>query len=387
MISLQLAVCAAALAQPSDASRSLGEPWFELIPGFWEFAPRSTEPRGVSADGTVVYGSSHGPNGSEAMTWTRDRGTVAHGGVLFFDSSDDGTRFAGNQQGLYIMDQGWIDLGAPAGADGSMFAYGISGDGLTVVGMAEFNNDGYPAIWTEADGAQVIILPPEIEPRGWAVSVSYDGSTILGNGYVQGQSGEAWLKQPDAAFYLHEQARIAQALSTDGQVAIGGGENSPWFYRDPIGFQQIFLNPPCSSGEPRAIDATGGYIVGGDERNCAYIYDRFNGSRDLQTLMEQEFGLDLGDFTITSASGISADGRVIVGMGQYQGGRQGWVAYLPLLRCPADFNGDDALDFFDVLEYLAAFANGDPEADLLEDGILNFFDIATFLDRFSMGCV
>jgi len=54
--------------------------------------------------------------------------------------------------------------------------------------------------------------------------------------------------------------------------------------------------------------------------------------------------------------------------------------------CPADFNNDGVLDFFDVSEFLAAFAASDPAADLSNDGAFDFFDVSAFLQLFGAGC-
>lgn len=54
--------------------------------------------------------------------------------------------------------------------------------------------------------------------------------------------------------------------------------------------------------------------------------------------------------------------------------------------CPADFNGDGMLDFFDVSAFLDAFINSMASADLNEDGQLNFFDVSTFLVSYAAGC-
>lgn len=50
-----------------------------------------------------------------------------------------------------------------------------------------------------------------------------------------------------------------------------------------------------------------------------------------------------------------------------------------------DSNNDDALDFFDLLDYLNLFDAGAPEADLDGSGTLDFFDVLRMLDAFS-GC-
>lgn len=54
--------------------------------------------------------------------------------------------------------------------------------------------------------------------------------------------------------------------------------------------------------------------------------------------------------------------------------------------CPADWNNDGQLDFFDVQAFIGAFALHDPAADLNDDGLYNFFDIQEFLSLFSSGC-
>lgn len=54
--------------------------------------------------------------------------------------------------------------------------------------------------------------------------------------------------------------------------------------------------------------------------------------------------------------------------------------------CLPDWNDDGALDFFDVQGFLAAFASGDPSADIVHDGVFDFFDVQSFLGAFSAGC-
>lgn len=55
-------------------------------------------------------------------------------------------------------------------------------------------------------------------------------------------------------------------------------------------------------------------------------------------------------------------------------------------ECPADMNGDGALDFFDISAFLTAFGNQDSIADFTSDGVFDFFDISGFLAAFSAGC-
>lgn len=54
--------------------------------------------------------------------------------------------------------------------------------------------------------------------------------------------------------------------------------------------------------------------------------------------------------------------------------------------CPADFNADTQLNFFDFAAFIAAYEAEDPAADFNNDGQLNFFDFTVFIQAFNAGC-
>lgn len=54
--------------------------------------------------------------------------------------------------------------------------------------------------------------------------------------------------------------------------------------------------------------------------------------------------------------------------------------------CPADFNADTVVDFFDYLDFVAAFSSNDPTADFNADTVIDFFDYLDFVAAFSTGC-
>lgn len=54
--------------------------------------------------------------------------------------------------------------------------------------------------------------------------------------------------------------------------------------------------------------------------------------------------------------------------------------------CPADFNGDGEVDFFDISAFLTAFSSSDPSADITGDAQWDFFDISAFLSQYAAGC-
>jgi fibronectin-binding autotransporter adhesin len=55
-------------------------------------------------------------------------------------------------------------------------------------------------------------------------------------------------------------------------------------------------------------------------------------------------------------------------------------------RCQADFNNDGTADFFDYLDFVAAFDAEDPSADFNNDGTVDFFDYLDFVAAFDIGC-
>jgi hypothetical protein len=54
--------------------------------------------------------------------------------------------------------------------------------------------------------------------------------------------------------------------------------------------------------------------------------------------------------------------------------------------CPADFNGDNQIDFFDYLDFAQAFNDEDPTADFNGDNQIDFFDYLDFAQAFDEGC-
>ncbi len=57
--------------------------------------------------------------------------------------------------------------------------------------------------------------------------------------------------------------------------------------------------------------------------------------------------------------------------------------------CPADFNGDDFVDFFDYADFVACFEGeclAGQTADFNGDDFVDFFDYSDFVDAFETGC-
>ncbi|XVJ60786.1 MAG: hypothetical protein HEQ23_15915 [Tepidisphaera sp.] len=70
--------------------------------------------------------------------------------------------------------------------------------------------------------------------------------------------------------------------------------------------------------------------------------------------------------------------------------RTEWFQRVVCNRCPADFNEDGFLDFFDYDDYVNCFENGvcppGQDADFNGDGFVDFFDYDAYVAAFERGC-
>lgn len=54
--------------------------------------------------------------------------------------------------------------------------------------------------------------------------------------------------------------------------------------------------------------------------------------------------------------------------------------------CPADFNNDGLVDFFDYLDFVEPWGREEPVADFNRDGVVDFFDYLDFIAAWDEGC-
>lgn len=197
-----------------------------------------------------------------------------------------------------------------------------------------------------------------------------------------------------SANYFHTQAH---ALGAVQQVGFGTFENV--FFDGPVrallwqgsADSLVDLHPEAyySSVAAGTNDhAQVGFVQphpgGWDARRAAFWAGSADSFVDLHAHLE-------GEFMASQAISIDADG-VIHGMGLRPNGNGHpmWhaVVWTPVAaNCPADFNADGQLNFFDLSAYLNAFTSESPDADLAAPfGAWNFFDVSAYLALFNQGC-
>lgn len=184
-----------------------------------------------------------------------------------------------------------------------------------------------------------------------AANVSADGAVAVGIGTIaagSGQEGFRWTQSGGMAGLgdlpggnVFSRAR---AVSADGDVVVGisvsdsGSEAFRWTQSG--GMAGLGDLPGGSFGSvANGVSADGSVIVGGGNTASgatAFYWTESGGMQNLKDLLVSSFGLDLTGWTLTAASGVSADGLVVVGSGLNPLGQgEAWMADLRPVPAPA----------------------------------------------------
>jgi probable HAF family extracellular repeat protein len=331
-------------------SAQAGVPSFE-----WFSAPfGGIQVNGVSGDGSVVVGTGKllqapsPPNFDQAYTWRPGIGFAVYGVSTTWTHGQ-----AVSADGAWMV--GGAETGGPnpavrwniAGGGGSNVvgciaqngtAYGASGNGTVVVGQCEATNEAFR--WVQGSGTTPLGDLPGGVFLSQATGVSGDGSIVVGvgDGEITSDTGQAfrWTSGTGMAG-LGDLAggafnSRARAISNNGQVIVGRGASASGMeaFRWESGVMTGLGDLPAGlfHSEALAVSADGSIVVGNSGPD-AFIWDAIHGMRDLQEVLENEIGLDLDGVNLLTATGISADGGVIVGMASGPNGGVGYRVVIP----------------------------------------------------------
>jgi len=326
----------------------------------------------VSADGTVVVGSAIDPANrvERAFRWTaaggmQFLGTLGGSRSRAYGVSDDGSVVAGWAQisdGSYrafrwTAVSGMQSLGTLGGYSNSL-AFGISADGLVVVGRLQgfFVWDPTRAFrWTASGGLRN--LGTFGGSFSGAVDVSADGSVVVGWAYNTAGNGRAF--------------RWTQSTGLQDLGTLGGNASWAW-----------------------GVSADGSVVVGyaqnADGQWRAFRWTASGGMEDLNTTYAS---LLTPDSYLEWAFDISADGRCIVGRG-WNAVTGSWEAYLleTSPRCTqhnGDVDNNGCVDDADPLAVLFAFGDLGSNlgrVDVNCDQVVDDADLLQVLFNFGSGC-
>jgi uncharacterized membrane protein len=340
----------------------------------------------VSADGSVVVGTAAyrtitqaelpygfiAPNLYQAFRWTQASGMVGLGFPAGMNDgravavSADGSVVVGSCEGLTESGKTgqqafrWTAAGGIVGCGvDSTYGAAVTADGSVVFGNRVYSSfpvtenppGPWPFRWTEGSGTT------EFLGCAFVTGVSADGSVKAGvSASFFYQGAVRWSPTGGITSLAHLRSQTsasANAVSADGAVIVGTESDNR---TGPSGWSEAFcwteaggvvglgyLPGGLEQTQAFAVSADGSVIVGrgsvgyappGDSLSQAF-YEAFiwtpdEGMRNLRDLLVAECGLDLTGWTLASATGVSADGRTIVGTGvDPEGNTEAWMAVIP----------------------------------------------------------
>ncbi len=305
----------------------------------------SSRALGVSADGSVVVGwQNYLPFGSttqitEAFRWTMSDGRVALDLTYAWDVSDDGSVVIGGGR-RWSSDVGVTDIGGAT--------YGVSGDGLVIVGIKDSDSGNEASRWTRSDG---LVGLGDLDGGifdGRANGASADGSVIVGysNSALRreafrwtSEGGMVGLGSIVGGVTSNNLLSAAEDVSADGSVVVGASRSS--LTSTVEAFRWTSSGGMVGLGAlPGGVFHSGANGVSGDgsgvvgfsgmsPNNQAFLWDAVHGMRGLHDLLADDLGLNVSNWNLEIATNISADGRTVIGYGiNPQGVQEGWIAYL-----------------------------------------------------------
>lgn len=394
---------------------------------------------GVSPDGSIAVGGDDTDFGTRSVYWTSGSffpeflfapgGDFAYGTAVGASASGDviigwwSTEIDGSHARVAMA---WTDFGTgielealpDAQRQDSLFTtvYDVSNDGAIAVGLSmDADQEQQPVTWDPSTGAVTPLAMLPGRTGGQARFVSADGRVIVGLQYGTGVTDPMviWTDGvPEAAALSlppgFESFNI-NSVSPDGSII--GGTLFPFGF-DPIdnpmragiwrsGEGITLLDSLAMPGEPAeedvvsAVSQDGSLAVGrvgthvGGFPMAAAVWFPDGSVRVLSEWLVDEHGLfEAGAWRgLLEATGISDDGRVIVGYGiNGFGVKEAWRVTLPSDECPIDLDGDGELTVFDFLAFGNLFDLADPRADIDGDGLFTIFDFLTFQTMFDAGC-
>jgi probable HAF family extracellular repeat protein len=369
-------------APPSDPANNKvieGHGFLQLNKAPGETAFPASFSGGISANGQVAVGHDGIGNDSRAYRWTQTEG-ISGLPMLVGALRDYGTALAASSDGNTIVGQAaaapaddgsnrsvaMVWKTAPASAKTmkvastttyavsetvaqleatniGLFPGGIvsianavSADGSVVIGYGDATEKGvnyeiFQAFrWTSGSGMVNLGWLPGGRKFSEAFGLSPDGSTIVGvSDSATGNQAFRWTqtegmvgigKLPDASFTR------ANAISANNSVIIGygtiSGNNHAFRWTAAEGLVDLGVLPGDQFSEATAISADGSIIVGRSgifPSSRPFIWDKANGMRDLKGILVAG-NPNLSDWTLKTADGISADGKIVAGSGKNPAG-------------------------------------------------------------------
>jgi uncharacterized membrane protein len=271
-----------------------------------------------------------------------------------FAASANGAVIAGQsgaRAARWVQGGGWEDLSGALPPHTSSFARGSSADGTVVVGGYDtLPVDGGGFLWRQGSGV-TLLLPFVIPTVSGITGVSGDGTVMSAyTGIVDDpvplrltETGSSVLPElPNPGFQI---GSLAWAISSDAGTIVGESHFQAFRWTQSAGTSGLgFLATPEVTSQAQsvalAVSADAGVVVGwsvdanADAR--AVLWAEGRGPLSLAPVLERlGLGAAIAGWTLDVATGVAADGTVVVGTGTNPSGHtEAWRAVIPALPPP-----------------------------------------------------
>jgi len=313
----------------SGTNCTVGFQWLPVPSSGGYVSGYSFEAAAISGDGSTAVGSIYPAGGSSVNAW---KWTEA-GGLVLLSTSGMTEATAVNTTGSVIVGNYGTDPESLAGVSwnasgtqtilspaGYYSAYGVNGSGSIIVGGG--SPISLPVKWTSGGAATGLITGATY---GTASCISADGSVIAGN-YNVGLF--KWVNGLLYSLYSSGSA-TAQGISADGSTIVGqnNGVAAVWAGGAANTSAQALTTPQGSqfNGMAYAANQTGSVVVGQNTTSGqAFFWTLAAGAQPMQSVVLS------APSTLAAATGISADGKTVVGYSAADGSGtiKAWIAYL-----------------------------------------------------------
>lgn len=301
----------------------------------------------ISRDGSTVVGRSSTSNGDRAFRWTSAGGmqslgliaqgsnassyaekTNADGSVVIGSCALPHNNYASWRGFRWTASQGMTEL-QPYTSQGNNFyssARAVSGDGLVTFGQTSNSNGTNAAKW-DVSGAVTVL---STTAGSVATACTTDGAFAVGTANSQAVRWSATGSEFAISITGSTQAH-ARAISDNGLIITGdctvGGVTQAFRWTQSGGATRLGLLAGGDYSQGYGMSADGSVIVGQAASafgSRAFLWTEATGMVDLNAYLSS-MGVDLSGWTLKYAAGVSADGSVISGTGEFNGAQRAFV--------------------------------------------------------------
>jgi hypothetical protein len=287
---------------------------------------------------------------------------------------------------LWNSTPAWTDLNPPGASSSHVNSISLGRQ----LGYAQFGSAWHAVLWNSSPSSFTDLHPATATASfGYAIHASRQAGSAVINGALHActwsSSAHSWTDlHPTGAlnseaYGINNTQQVGWAdFGDDTHAGLWNSSASSW----------IDLHPP-GHGWSEAYCSHAGLQVGvvareGDLPRATLWSGTAASLEDLSLALP-------GAWNSSAALSIWSDATTlyISGFGDnaQSGRREALLWTTPLTPpCPADFNGDTLLDFFDYLDFAQAFAAEDPTADFDHNGQIDFFDYLDFATAYESGC-